>query len=50
MSSEVEVAIIRIIKELLVIKRKHEAREIRIWVKKWVRRRNRFGASNALSK
>lgn len=49
-SEQIEIAIIQIIEELLVIKRKYEAREKRIWVKKWIKRRNQFGASNTLLK
>lgn len=49
-SEQIEIAIIQIIEELLVIKRKYEARKKRIWVKKWIKRRNQFGASNTLLK
>lgn len=49
-SEQVEVAIIQVIEKLLVIKRKYEAREKRIWVKKWIKRRNQLGASNTLLK
>ncbi|XP_060858510.1 uncharacterized protein LOC132935891 [Metopolophium dirhodum] len=49
-SEQIEIAIIQIIEELLVIKRKYGAREKRIWVKKWIKRRNQFGASNTLLK
>lgn len=49
-SEQVEIAIIKIIEELLVIKRKHETLEKRIWVKKWIKRRNQLGASNTLLK
>lgn len=49
-SEQIEIAIIQIIEELLVIKRKFEARKKRIWVKKWIKRRNQLGASNTLLK
>lgn len=49
-SEQIEIAIIQIIEELIVIKREYEAREKRIWVKKWIKRRNEFGASNTLLK
>lgn len=47
-SEEIEIAIVQIIEELLIIKKKYEAREKRIWVKKWIKRRNKFGASTTL--
>lgn len=42
-SEQVELAIIQIIEKLLVIKRKYGAHEKRIWVKKWIKRRNQLG-------
>lgn len=47
MSDEVIFRIIRVIEELIVIKRTSKKKN-RIWVKKWILRRRSLGASNCL--
>lgn len=49
-SEQVELSIIQVIEQLIIIKREYEARKKRIWVKKWINRRNQLGASNTLLK
>jgi len=47
MSDEVIYRIIRVIEELIAVKRKNEKKN-RIWAKNWILRRRSLGASNCL--
>lgn len=45
---DVTYAIIRVLEEIIAIKRNNENRTRRIWVRKWIQRRRNLGISNSL--
>jgi len=50
MSNEITIAMLRVVEEIIKLKRSTSKNEKRIWMKKWMMRRNTLGASNALLK
>lgn len=48
-TDELELAIVRVIKELIKLKRENrKVAKKKLWVKTWILRRNQLGASNTL--
>lgn len=49
MSNEITIAMLRVVEEIIKLKRSRLSKnKKRIWTKKWIMRRNTLGASNAL--
>jgi len=50
MSNEITIAMLCVVEEIIKLKRSTYKNKKRIWMKKWMMRRNTLGASNALIK
>lgn len=49
MSNEITIAMLRVVEEIIKLKRlKTSEKNKRIWTKKWIMRRNTFGASSSM--
>jgi len=47
-SNETICAVLRVIEEIIKLKRSKMSKKKKIWVKDWIKRRNNLGASNTL--
>jgi len=49
-SNETICAVLRVVEEIIKLKRYKKSKKKKIWVKDWIKRRNNLGASNTLLK